>query len=97
MNEQQCSKCTWDGVKLVKMCAIHQRIDDLETKLATAETERATDRINLAAWVIRNLNQFGCFTGDCPHWEESECIQAIVNNYKEEAAKAAGGCDGIRP
>lgn len=52
----------------------------------------ARDRISLVAWVLRNMDQFGCFSGDCPHDLNSECIQSIINQYEEDEAAKAGGC-----
>lgn len=51
----------------------------------------ARDRINLVAWMLRSMDQFGCFSGDCPHWENSGCIQSIIDEYVTEEAK--GGRD----
>lgn len=60
-------------------------------RLAAAEAAVATDRINLVAWALRNMDQFGCFSGDCPHDLNSECIQAIIDQYVADEAAAAGG------
>lgn len=47
MCEQQCVQCTWDGVKLVKMCKHHEEIDTLTARLAEAQEYNARLRESL--------------------------------------------------
>ena len=62
----------------------------LRAKVAEAEAALAKDRISLVGWMLRHVDEDGCFTGDCPHELNSECIQSIVQQYEEdEAAKEA--------
>lgn len=51
MSEQQCVQCTWDGVKLVRMCSHHAEIDRLQQRLDAADDLIAHLRISEAGYL----------------------------------------------
>jgi len=45
-DEQKCVMCTWDGYKVVKLCAHHQQIGELHQQLAERTLQHKTQLDN---------------------------------------------------
>lgn len=79
-------------------------IDDLTARLAAAEAalndERISRaaayialraiRIDLVAWVLRHMDEFGWISSDCQHDLNNEFFESIVQQYEEDEAAKGG-------